>query len=157
MKNWPFILVIFFLALFQVTCLESFQLLGAKPDLFLISVVLAAFYFPAGQALLISLSVGLLKDVFAVNNFGLNSLLLPLLCFLLIQLNKRLSVEYVPILALITFAASLFYASLSRLVFHYQNNFILYSSFWRIGFLTALYTALILPLVLKLINKAVRS
>jgi rod shape-determining protein MreD len=156
MKKRLFIPVVFLLALFQVAWLGPLRLFGAKPDLFLLALVLAVFYFNAQDALLLGILIGMLKDIFAVNALAINVLFFPALSLLLLQLKKRLSLEQLPLLVLFTFLASLFYSLLIRLAFHYQNNLIFYFSFWRIAFLSALYSALILPLLLRSLDKVNR-
>jgi rod shape-determining protein MreD len=155
MRNWIFLIFILIFALFQTTMLDYVKIFGVKPDLFLISVVLAGIYFESRWALFISLSSGILKDTFGINTFGINTLLLPLLCLLIIQLNKKLSIDNNFLSSIVTFIVAMLYAALARLVFLYLDNFIPYSVFLRISFLEALYTSLIFSLIFRAVKKVI--
>jgi len=155
MRNWIFLFIILIFALLQTTVLDYVKIFGVKPDLFLISVVLAGIYCEIRWALFISLFSGILKDILGINTFGINTLLLPLLCFLVLQLNKKLSIENYFLCSIVTFISTLFYAALTRLISQYLNNFIPYSVFLRISFLEALYTSLIFPLIFRAISKLI--
>lgn len=155
MKNWIFLFIILIFALFQTTVLDYVKIFGVKPDLFLISVVLAGIYFEWRWALFISLFSGILKDTFGINTFGINTLLFPLLCFLIIQLNKKLSIDNFFLCSIVTFIVTLLYGALARVISMYLNNFLPYPVFLRISFLEALYTSLVFPLIFRVIKKVI--
>lgn len=155
MKNWIFLLIILIFALLQTTMLDYVKIFGVKPDLFLISIVLAGIYFEARWALFISLFSGILEDILGINTFGINTLLFPLMCFLVIQLNKKLSIDNYFLCSIVTFICTLLYAAGTRLIFLYLNNFIPLSVFLRIAFFEALYTSLIFSLIFRTIKRVI--
>jgi len=155
MRNWIFLLIILIFALFQTTVLDYVKIFGVKPDLFLISIVLAGIYFEWRWALFISLFSGILEDILGINTFGINSILFPLLCFLVIQLNKKLSIDNYFLCSIVTFICALLYAALTRLISLYLNNSIPHSVFLRIAFFEALYTSLIFSLIFRVIKKVI--
>jgi rod shape-determining protein MreD len=155
MRSRNFIFIIFIFALVQVTFLDYLKVFGVKPDLFLISVVIAAIYFTPTEALLISLFSGVLKDVFSINTFGINTFIFAILCFMLVRLSKEVTLDSVPAAGTVTFLAILICALFLRLVSLYSDNFIPLLVFLRISFLEAMYTALIFPLVFKITRKVI--
>jgi rod shape-determining protein MreD len=143
MRNWIFLLIVFIFALFQTTILDYLKIFGVKPNLFLISIVLAGIYFEWRWALFISLFSGILGDILGINRFGINTLIFALLCFLVIQLNKKLSLDNYFLSSIVTFICALLYAALTWLISLYLNNFIPPSVFLRIAFFETLYTSII--------------
>jgi rod shape-determining protein MreD len=155
MRNWIFFLLILIFAILEVTFLDALKIFSVKPDLFLICVVLAAVFLQRRWALALSLASGILKDVFSISTFGLNSLFLPILCFLIIRVSKELSMDSWLAASILTFICVLLYAFFSRLIFMYSSSFIPFFVFLRISLLEALYTALTFPLILRLTKKVI--
>ena len=155
MKNWIFLICILIFALLQTTMLDYVKIFGVKPDLLLIGIVLAGIYFEVRWALFISLFSGILKDFLGINTFGINTLLFPLICFLVIQLNKKLSIDNYFLGSIVTFICTLLYAAATRLIFLYLNNSISLSVFLRIAFFEALYTSLIFSLIFRTIKRVI--
>jgi rod shape-determining protein MreD len=141
------------LALLQATILEHFNVLGAKPDLILISVVIASLYFEAKWALFSSVFAGILKDAMGVYAFGINTLLFPLWAYLIIRLSKKISTDNDFIPAAFIFIVVILHNIIARLIFlSFANSVMPLGVFARITFLGSLYTALVFLLVLRVIR-----
>ncbi len=151
-KNFILLLLVF--TILQVSVLHYFRIFTAKPDLLLICAVAASIYFEVESALLFSLLCGILKDIFSISPFGLNTFLLPVFSFLVIKLSRRIALVDTPVLCAATFVIAFFYAVTSRLILGYLGTMIPFRAFLRISFLESLYTALVFPLVFRLIKKA---
>lgn len=150
-----FILLILFFALLEVTVLHNFRVFQAKPDLFLICVIVASLYFEVEYALGISLLCGGLKDVFGIGSFGLNTLLFPVISFLIMKISRKLVLNDTPVLCAAVFIVSFFYYILCRIALIYLGTAISFWTFLRISFFESLYTAAIFPLTLKLIKRTI--
>jgi rod shape-determining protein MreD len=148
-----FILLMFLFALLQVTLLPYFRLFGTKPDLFLICVVVASLYFDVESALLMSLLCGILKDIFSINVFGLNTFFMPVFSFLMMKISRKLAMEDTPVLCTVIFLTTFFYAVLSRVALGYLGTVVPFWAFLRISLIESLYTTLIFPLVFRLIKR----
>lgn len=153
MRKWFFLLLIVILGLLQVTLLDYFKIFGVKPDLLLIGVVMVSlFSFDLKWALFLSAFCGILKDVMAINPFGINTLLFPLWSFLIMRLSKKISIENNFICAVLVFIIGVSCNIITRLIFLFLGNFISMNVFLRITFLESLYTAFILPLFFRVIR-----
>jgi rod shape-determining protein MreD len=151
-----FILLIFLFALLQITLLPYLRLFGTKPDLFLTCMVVASLYFDVESALLMSLLCGVLKDIFSINAFGFNTFFMPVFSFLLMKISRKLVLDDTPVLCAAIFLTTFFYAIVSKIVLGYLGTVVPFWAFLRIALVESLYTALIFPLVFRLIKKTAR-
>ncbi len=152
MKYWIYLLTIIILGILQLTFLDYFKVFGIKPDLLLISVVIASLVFEFKWAFILSLFAGLFKDVFSATTFGINTLLFPLWSFLIARLNKEITIDYNFIRMALIFIISLLHNTITGLTFIYLGNPISLGIFLRIVSVQSIYTVLLLPLVFN-INK----
>ena len=137
---------------FQLTFLQYFKVFGVQPDLFLVSVILASFFLPARRAIIFSLALGIFKDAFILSAFGLDILLFSLWSFLIVKITRKVSLEDNLSRTLLVFIIALLHNVISGLVLVYSGSFIPAGIFLRVVFLGGLYTALVLPLILKIIK-----
>lgn len=149
MKNFIFIAAIIILALLQATILNYVNIFNVKPDLLLISVIIASLFFQPLWAISLSIFAGVLKDIFSVNAFGLNSILFFLWSFLIIKLSRKISFDSNYVRLVLIFIIAIVNNIITRLIFLFLGNFISLGLFLRIAFIESLYTALIFPLALK--------
>ncbi len=149
-----FICVILLVALLQITFLHYFRVFGAKPDLFLICVVIASLYFEVEYALLLSLLCGILKDIFSAVPFGVNTFFLPVFSFLTMKLSRKTALDNTLVLCAAVFLITFSYDIVNRLVLGLSGFVIPVWMFLRISLVESFYTALIFPLVLRLLKKA---
>jgi rod shape-determining protein MreD len=150
MKNWIFFLIIVVLGILQVTILNYFKILGVKPDLLLISAVFASLVFEFKWAFVLSVFAGMFKDIFGASAFGINTLLFSLWSFLIVRLNKEITIDYNFIRMALIFIISVVHNTISGLVLVYSGSFIPAGLFLGIVFLQSIYTALVLPLMFKI-------
>lgn len=137
-------------ALLQATILDCIKLFGVKPDLLLISVVISSLFFELRWALALAVFIGMLKDIFGVNIFAINTIILPLSSFLIIKLSKEVSLDNNFVRALLVFIIVVFNNTVMRLIFFSFAKFAIpLGVFLLITFLESLYTALISPLVFR--------
>lgn len=156
MRNWVFLLAIVIFSIFQVTILNNFRIFNVKPDLLLISVVMASLIFEFKWALLLSIFIGILKDALCINTFGINTLLFPLWAFIIIKLSKKISVDNNFIRVVFVLIITISNIIITKLMFLFLNSFVIpLGIFIRTAFIESLYTALIFPLVFKIIKPLV--
>ena len=152
MKLVTLSIIAFALGLFQLTFLHYFKVFGAQPDLFLVSVVIASLFLEERQAIIFSIAVGIFKDVFALPAFGLDILLFALWSFLIVKITRKVSIEDNLTRTLLVFIIALLQNIASGLALAYSGSFIPLGIFLRVVFLGSLYTALTLPLILKIVK-----
>lgn len=150
MRKRVFLLIIFIASIFQVTLLNSFRIFNVKPDLLLIGAVITGLYFDLSWALVLAAFCGILKDIFAINTFGINILLFPLWSIFIVKLVKKMRLDNNFVCTALVFIVSIFNSIVTRLIFLWLGRFIPLGIFLRITFLEALYTALVSLLVFKI-------
>jgi rod shape-determining protein MreD len=149
MKHFIFIATIIIFALLQATILNYVNIFNAKPDLLLISVIIASLFFKPRWAISLSIFSGVLKDIFSVNVFGINTILFFLWSLLIIKLSREISFDSNYVRLVFIFIIAILNNIITRLIFLFLGNFISLGLFLRITFIGSLYTALIFPLALK--------
>ena len=149
MKAPKLIITTLILGVFQLTLLDYFRIFGIKPDLLLVSVVLAGLFLEMRWAIVFGVAVGIFKDIFTLNPFGLNILLFGLWGFLSAKISRKISIEDNLSATLLALVIALLQNITSGLAFVYSGNFVPVGIFLRISLLGSLYTALALPLILK--------
>lgn len=152
MKKFLFFIAIVISGLLQVTILNYFKIFNIKPDLLLICAVIASLTFELKWALTFSLFSGLLKDVFAINSFGINSALFILWSFLIVRLNREISLESNVLRAGLVFIITFLHSIISGLIYTYSGRFVPLGILLRIIIIQSVYTALVLPIVYKFIK-----
>ena len=83
MKKTNFGAILAGCGIIQVTFLNYLKVFTVEPDLLLICAVIAALIFPLKWALFFCLLAGIFKDVFGADVFAINTVLFPLLGFLI--------------------------------------------------------------------------
>jgi rod shape-determining protein MreD len=154
MKSKILFLILLGLGFFQVAFLGRFRIFGIQPDLLLISVVWFSMHTQLKQAITLSISVGVAKDIFGIYPVGINMLLFPLWSFLIIRLSREISIDNGPIRLVVVYAVSFLNAIATRLVFLFLANNIPLGLFLRNAFLEPLYTALAALLVFRALGPA---
>ncbi|MCX5703483.1 MAG: rod shape-determining protein MreD, partial [Candidatus Omnitrophica bacterium] len=140
-KKLCFILIIIISGILQVTILDYFKIFTVKPDLLLISMVLASLAFEFRWAFALSIFAGFFKDAFSVTSFGINTLLFGLWSFLTLRLSKEITIDNDIIRVILVFIVTLIHNTFVGLVFIYSGNHIPSGIFLRIVSLSAIYTA----------------
>jgi rod shape-determining protein MreD len=140
--------------LLQSTVFSQIRLLGAKPELmYLVVIVLAIFEGPAEGAA-VGFAGGMFQDFFLNEPKGITALTLTLLGYT-VGLARQYIVSPSPLLPTMmvagaTFAGVLFYETVAFLLGTLEADTVF---FLRIAVFSALYTAMLTPLVYPLLRR----
>lgn len=134
--------------------MNSIAVFNVKPDIFLITAVIASLLFNLRWALFFSIFAGTFKDIFSAAGFGVNTLLFPLWCFVILRLKKEMPLDYGIIRLILIFMITFFHNLITGLTLICLGNFIPLGIFLRIVCIGSIYTAAVLPLVFKIFKPA---
>ncbi|MCM8795507.1 MAG: hypothetical protein NC928_02295 [Candidatus Omnitrophica bacterium] len=141
--------IIFLTFLLEATVLEALRVFGVKPQITLAIVVIINLIFDSKRAFFLSIFAGLLKDIFAVNSFGINLSLYALFSFLIGRLTKKISFEHrLSILGLI-FSVVVINAIFLRFIFYLSGCVVYLGIFLRIMALEGIYTLACLSVLFR--------
>lgn len=149
MKVSKLLILTLVLGLFQLTLLQYFRVFGVKPDFLLVLVVIASLSLRMHWAIFFGVSVGIFKDIFGLNSFGLNILLFGCWSFLVVKISRKVSIEDGISATLLAFVIALLQNITSGLALVYSGAAVPFGIFLRIVILGSFYTAFTLPLILK--------
>jgi len=152
MKKLYFFLATLSLGVLQVSLLDYFKIFNVKPDLLLISAVIASLIFKFPWAILLSIFAGLFKDAFSIGAFGINTLLFSLWCFLIARLTRKLSLEDDLMRIALIFLIALIHHIIIGLLFLPLGKSIALGIFMRIIIIESIYTAAVSPLIFKMLK-----
>lgn len=152
MRNWFFLLIIIFVAMFQVTFLDFFKVWGVKPDLLFILAFISCLNFKFHETIIFSLSAGVLKDILSPQAMGVNAIAFPLWGFIIIMLSRKISLDNNFFRAAVIFVAIFLNDLILRTIFFSLGNSIPLGIFVRTILLESIYTALIFSWVFNLVE-----
>lgn len=152
MKNLIFLLIIVISGFFQTTVLNYLGVLGIKPDLLLCCVILSGVFFNRKWSFIFSLSAGIIKDIFSLGSFGLNLLLFYGWNYLIVILSKKMSIDDSLVLGVLGFVVVFLNDIIIRFIYLSLGRDIPLGIFLRITLIEAVYTALVLSLLIKILN-----
>jgi len=145
--------IILILGLLQVTVLNYFRIFLVKPDLLLISLVIISLYLGSlWQVLVFGVIIGMLKDVLSLNISSLNIILFPLWGLAIVKLSKKIVIDTDIIRGLLILIIVILNGVIVRLMYLPAGIVISSGIFFKILVLESLYTALVAPLLFKLIH-----
>lgn len=154
MRKWIFFFIIVLLGIVQLTVLDYFKIFNIKPDLLLICVVIASLIFELKPAMVLSVFAGIFKDAFGVvSTLPINTLLFALWSFLIVRLSKNISLDNNLMRLFLVFIVTILHNTITGLIFIYSGKLVPLGIFLRIVSIEAIYTALILPLVFRIIKQ----
>ncbi len=155
MRKWNFFIFVLIAGLLEATFLNYLKIFNVKPNLILCLVVLASLYLDRGKSLGLACFSGILKDIFSIQFFGINTLLFPFWSFTIIKLSKKISLDNDFICATLIFITVIAHNIAATLIFISLNKAVVpWGIFLRITFLESLYTTAVFPLVSKAIKSA---
>jgi len=141
--------------LIQLTLINSITILGLKPDLIMIVVVVFSLMKGEKEGTISGFASGLLQDIFSIGLLGINAFAKTVIGFTCGILKEKIFYEHILFLIpIITFIASLIQ---SILIFLLLRAFgIEYSLAWslkQVALPEALYSSLLSPFIFLAINK----
>ena len=141
--------------LIQLTLINSVTILGVKPDLILIVILVFSLLKGGKEGAISGFVSGLLQDIFSTGLLGINALVKTVIGFTCGTLKEKIFHEHILFLIpAITFIASLVQ---SILIFLLLRAFgIEYSLVWsikQVALPEALYSSLLSPFIFLVINK----
>lgn len=152
MRKWHFLLIILGLGLLQAGFPYSFRLFNIKPDLILISVVVAGIHLEFRTALGVAVFAGVLKDALGVSAVGINTVLFPAWCFIVRRLSREISLGDDYLHPVFVFIAVILNDAAARMAFMFLGSFLSWGIFLRVIFLESLYTVLATYLIFRFIK-----
>ena len=141
--------------LIQLTLINSITILGLKPDLILVVVVIFSLLKGEKEGTISGFASGLLQDIFSTGLLGINALVKTVIGFTCGILREKIFHEHILFLIpVITFIASFIQ---SILIFFLLRTFgIEYNLIWslkQVALPEALYSSLLSPFIFLVINK----
>jgi len=141
--------------LIQLTLINSITILGLKPDLIMVVVVIFSLLKGEKEGTISGFASGLLQDIFSTGLLGINALVKTVIGFTCGILREKIFHEHILFLIpVITFIASFIQ---SILIFFLLRTFgIEYNLIWslkQVALPEALYSSLLSPFVFLAINK----
>lgn len=139
----------------QLTLINSITILGLKPDLIMVVVIVFSLLNGTKEGIISGFASGLLLDIFSTGLLGINALVKMVIGFTCGALKEKIFYEHILFLIpLVTFVSSFLQ---SILVFFLLHAFgIEYSLVWsvnRVALPEALYSSLLSPFIFLVINK----
>lgn len=141
-KKVIFLIIIIIIAILETTILDYFKIFGVKPDLFLVTVVIAGLSFDLRWAVFFAILAGILKDLFGANALYINTFLFPFYSLLTLRLSKKISIDNNFFCTAFIFSVAIM-NSIIRAIFGSLENFtvIPVGIYLRIIILESFYTA----------------
>lgn len=150
MKSLRFVVLTIILVLFEVVALDYLKFFSIKPDLLLAIVLIWAVFLRSTDAFKLGILAGFLKDLFSENILGINTLLFPFWVVVTLKLSKRIALDNRLIQMILVFIVSILTNIIYRLVIIFMGTYIPWVISLRIIILSSLYTAFLLPILLKI-------
>lgn len=140
--------------LLQSTVFAEVRLLGAKPELMYLIVIVLAILEGPSEGAVVGFTGGMLQDFFLNQPKGITALTLTLLGYT-VGLARQYIVSPSPLLPTLmvlagTFAGVVFYETVAVLLNTLHTDTVL---FFRIALFSGLYTALLTPIVYPLLRR----
>ena len=151
-NKWFLLLVIFTLGILQVTVFDYFKIFGIKPDLFLICVIALSLELELKWAFFFSLLAGSLKDIFSTGSPGINTLLFASWNFVIIRLSRNVTLDNALVRVILVWIIAILHNLIIRVIYLFSGRAVPLGVFLRITFVGSFYTALVSPLVFKILK-----
>ncbi len=144
------ILTIFFLGL---TVFDNLAVSGARPELLLIVTIFFGFHFGIIRGAETGLICGILKDLFSITPFGVNTFSFLCIGFLSGYLRNKLYKENFFVQFLLSNLAVYFATAIYFLYMHKSLDGEIGVYFWRITAYKGLYTGVIAPILFYILRR----
>ena len=145
--------VIFLLFYLEIAVFDKLRIFGVRPELLLIATFFFGFHFGILRGMEAGIVSGLLKDIFSLSSFGINTFSFLLMGFVSGFLKNKLVRE--------NFITQFFLAALSVLVisvvyFLYLNQIVksaISREFWKASLYKGLYTGCMAPFLFFILTR----
>jgi rod shape-determining protein MreD len=151
------IIIISLALLVQSTVFGHFSFFGAKPDIALLVIILLASNSGQSISVLYGFFTGFIQDVYTPEFLGVNSLIMSIIAFLISTLKERLTVENYSVKTIVCFIACIIHDLIYLFFYTGFDYSAVFSLFWRISLLGALYTSIIIMVIVRLWDIAVNG
>lgn len=141
--------------LIQLTLINSITILGLKPDLIMVVVVVFSLLRGAKEGTVSGFASGLLQDIFSTGLLGMNALAKTVIGFFCGIIKEKIFREHILfIIPVITFIASFIQSILMFLLLRaFGIEYGLAWSLKQVALPEALYSSLLSPFIFLVINK----
>jgi rod shape-determining protein MreD len=144
--------------LIQLTLINSIAILGLKPDLIMVVVVVFSLLKGAKEGTVSGFASGLLQDIFSAGLLGINALAKTVIGFTCGIVKEKIFYEHILfIIPVITFIASFMQSIIMLLLLRaFGTEYNLAWSLKQVALPEALYSSLLSPFIFLAINKLFR-
>jgi rod shape-determining protein MreD len=141
--------------LIQLTLINSITILGLKPDLIMVVVVVFSSLKGAKEGTVSGFASGLLQDIFSAGLLGINALVKTVIGFTCGIVKEKIFHEHILfIIPVITFIASFMQSIIILLLLRaFGTEYNLAWSLKQVALPEALYSSLLSPFIFLAINK----
>jgi len=141
--------------LIQLTLINSITIMGLKPDLIMVVVVVFSLLKGEKEGTISGFASGLLQDIFSTGLLGINALAKTVIGFSCGIIKEKIFHEHILfIIPVITFIASFMQSILIFLLLHaFGIEYNLAWSLKQVALPEALYSCLLSPFIFLVINK----
>lgn len=152
-----FLLLLGVALLLQTTMLDQVAIIGIKPDLIMLLVVLNGFLLGTREGAFLGFAGGVIEDLFSGTYIGLNALSKMVAGYLAGAVGERLYKESALVAAVVTFMSTMAGLAVYYLLTLFLGIYIpvLYALF-RVALPAAFYTALLVPLIFRRVFHSVQ-
>jgi len=142
-KIYVTLLIIFFL---ELTLCNKIRIMGMRPDILLVAVLFFGFEFGTTKGMEIGLVAGVLKDLFTIAPFGINTASFFIAGFSAGLLRNKLFRHNIVTQSFSSFTGVVLISALNILFLPYGQGSD-FENIWRLLLIKAVYTALIAPII----------
>lgn len=147
MKILRNILIIALALLLQSTFGAKFSIFGARPDIAMLVLILLVTDSGQVGSVLYGFFIGFLQDVYSPEFLGANSFTMSLMGFLLDFGKERLTVENYFVKAAVSFTVCILHDIIFLSLYTKFNSYIILNLFIKESLLGAVYTSLLLVII----------
>ena len=157
MKVFRNILVIALALLLQSTFFGRFSILGVRPDLAMLVLILLVSNSGQMESVLYGFFIGFLQDVYSPEFLGANAFTMSLMGFFLDLGKERLTVENYSVKAVVSFIVCVIHDVIFLLLYTKFDSSIMINIFIKESLLGAVYTSILLVVIVMVWDWAING
>lgn len=150
MRKSLFCLFIVILCLLQISFAPRIKIFNVKPDFILAAVIITNIFFEFKWAFVLSVFLGVFKDVFGAGAFGINILLFWLWSYLVMWVKKEVTLDNNIARLILMFIVALMHNIITGMILIYLGKSVPLGVLLKIIILGSAYTTFAGFLILKL-------